>query len=126
MKPALVNSFLRQGWQRVTYLDPEIQVFQNFVPLLDDDTDLSLTSHFLSDNPKDDLKPSTHDVLLAGPFNQGFCSARPSTENFLARRSSRLQFECLNDRHRGNSSPRTHAPKASFVIGFATRPASSA
>ena len=97
VKPALMRFFLRQGWERVTYLDPDIQVFGDFTPLLDDDADLSLTPHFLSDIPKDDHRPSTNDVLLAGFFNLGFCSVRPSAMAFLNWWSARLQFECLND-----------------------------
>lgn len=101
VKPALMRSFLRAGWQRVTYLDPDIQVFRDFTNLLDDDADLTLTPHFLSDIPKDEFKPSTHDILLAGFFNLGFCSTRPSALPFLDWWSDRLQFECLNDHLEG-------------------------
>jgi len=102
VKPALMSHFLAQGWDRVTYLDPDIEVFNDFTSLLDDDSDLSLTPHFLADIPRDGLRPSTHDVLMAGFFNLGFCSARPSASSFLEWWSDRLQFECLNDHHRGH------------------------
>jgi glycosyltransferase involved in cell wall biosynthesis len=102
VKPALMRHFLDQGWDRVTYLDPDIQVFNDFTPLLDDASDLSLTPHFLTDIPRDGKRPTTHDVLMAGFFNLGFCSARPSASSFLEWWSDRLQFECLNDHLRGH------------------------
>ncbi|MFI5035139.1 MAG: glycosyltransferase [Acidimicrobiales bacterium] len=102
VKPALMRSFLHEGWTRVTYLDPDVEVFADFTPLLDDAVDVSLTPHFLTDIPRDGERPSTHDVLMAGFFNLGFCSARPSASPFLEWWSERLQFECLNDHLRGH------------------------
>ncbi|MGH9020273.1 MAG: glycosyltransferase [Acidimicrobiales bacterium] len=101
VKPALMRSLLREGWDRVTYLDPDIEVYADFTSLLDDSSDLSLTPHFLSDIPRDDHRPSTYDVLMAGFFNLGFASARPGAMPFLDWWSARLQFECLNDHRRG-------------------------
>jgi glycosyltransferase involved in cell wall biosynthesis len=86
---------LREGWDRVTYIDPDIQIFEDFTTLLDDDAAVSLTPHFLSDIPEDGFRPSTYDVLKAGYFNLGFCSVRPSAEPFLNWWSERLQFDCL-------------------------------
>lgn len=97
LKPALLRSFLRDGWDRVTYLDPDVQVFGDFTTLLDDAADLSLTPHFMSDIPSDGFRPSTNDILLAGLFNLGFCSVRPSAAPFLCWWSDRLQFDCLED-----------------------------
>jgi len=78
LKPALLRHFVVEGWDRVTYLDPDTKVFADFSMLLDDATDVSLTPHFLTDIPRDDLKPSTNDILQAGFYNLGFCSVRPS------------------------------------------------
>ena len=97
VKPALLRSFVRQGWQRVTYLDPDIQIFNDFTLVLDDDTDVSLTPHLFNDIPTDDFKPSTNDILSAGIFNLGFCSVRPSALPFLDWWCERLQFDCLID-----------------------------
>src|SRR3974390_1715799 len=41
VKPALLRSLLREGWDRVTYLDPDTRVFADFTPLLDDAAALS-------------------------------------------------------------------------------------
>ncbi|HUY16395.1 MAG TPA: glycosyltransferase [Acidimicrobiales bacterium] len=101
VKPALLRSLLGDGWDRVTYLDPDIQVFEDFTTLLDDDKALSLTPHLLSDIPDDGLKPSTGDILQAGFFNMGFCSVRPSAASFLDWWSTRLQFDCLADHSAG-------------------------
>ena len=81
-KPALMRSLLREGWDRVTYLDPDIQVFKDFSPLLHQATDLTLTPHFLADIPRDGHRPTTQDVMMAGFFNLGFCSARSSATEF--------------------------------------------
>ncbi|MCU1363205.1 MAG: hypothetical protein JWM55_1033 [Acidimicrobiaceae bacterium] len=101
IKPALLRSFLEEGWHRVTYLDPDIQVFHDFSALLDDDRSVSLTPHFLSDIPDDGFRPSTNDILKAGFFNLGFCSVRPSAAAFLNWWSDQLQFDCLTDHQNG-------------------------
>ena len=101
VKPALMRSLLLEGWDRVTYLDPDIQVFKDFSPLLHEAAELTLTPHFLSDIPRDGHRPTTQDVLMAGFFNLGFCSVRATAVTFLDWWSARLQFECLNDHHKG-------------------------
>ena len=97
VKPALMRSFLCQGWERVTYLDPDIQVFEDFTHLLDDHVDVSLTPHLFTDIPRDGCKPSSHDILQAGFYNLGFCSVRLTALPFLDWWSERLQFDCLVD-----------------------------
>ena len=101
VKPALLRFFLRQDWQRVTYLDPDIQIFNDFLPVLDNDMDVSLTPHLFTDIPRDDFKPSTNDILSAGFFNLGFCSVRPTALPFLDWWCERLQFDCLIDHSAG-------------------------
>ena len=101
VKPALLRSFLRDGWERVTYLDPDIQVFEDFTALLEDDASVSLTPHFLTDIPDDGFRPSTSDILRAGFFNLGFCSVRPAAASFLDWWSARLQFDCLANHDSG-------------------------
>jgi glycosyltransferase involved in cell wall biosynthesis len=101
VKPALLRSFIGEGWERVTYLDPDIQVFEDFSSLLDSDSDVALTPHLLSNIPKDDFLPTTNDVLMAGFFNLGFCSVGPSAAPFLDWWSDQLQFDCLADHSKG-------------------------
>ncbi len=101
VKPAFLRSLVGEGWQRVTYLDPDIQVFNDFTSQLDDHFDLSLTPHFLTDIPRDGLKPSTYDILAAGLFNLGFCSVRPSSSPFLDWWAQQLQFDCVIDHQAG-------------------------
>ena len=85
----------------MTYLDPDIEVYADFAPLLEDAADLTLVPHFLSDIPADGERPSTYDVLMAGLYNLGFCSARPTSSAFLGWWAGRMQFECRNDHRRG-------------------------
>lgn len=101
VKPGLMRHLLGEGWSRVTYLDPDIEVYADFAPLLEDAADLTLVPHFLSDIPADGERPSTYDVLMAGLYNLGFCSARPTSSAFLAWWAGRMQFECRNDHRRG-------------------------
>jgi len=97
IKPAVLRHFLKAGAKRVTYMDPDIQVFNDFTSLLDDSADVSLTPHFLTEIPDDGLKPSKREILLAGFYNLGFCSVRPTGLPFLNWWSTELQFGALVD-----------------------------
>ncbi|HEV2426900.1 MAG TPA: hypothetical protein VGS61_01635, partial [Acidimicrobiales bacterium] len=101
VKPALLRWLVGRGPGRVTYLDPDVQVFSDFTGLLDADADVALTPHFLSDIPVDGHRPSTNDVLLAGFYNLGFCSVGPTSRSFLDWWSRRLQFDCRNAHLKG-------------------------
>jgi glycosyltransferase involved in cell wall biosynthesis len=97
IKPGVLRHFLKAGAKRVTYMDPDIQVFNDFTSLLDDSADVSLTPHFLTEIPDDGLKPSKREILLAGFYNLGFCSVRPSGLPFLNWWATELQFGALVD-----------------------------
>ncbi len=102
IKPALLRSFLAQGWEHVTYLDPDIEIYRDFTHLLDHDCDVSLTPHLFSDIPRDGFTPSTQDILQAGFYNLGFCSVTSTAIAFLNWWSERLQFDCLVAPGRGH------------------------
>lgn len=97
IKPAVIRHFLKAGAARVTYMDPDIQVFADFTALLNDEADVSLTPHFLTEIPDDGFKPSKREILLAGFYNLGFCSVRPSGLPFLNWWATELQFGALVD-----------------------------
>lgn len=97
LKPAVLRNFLKEGASRVTYLDPDIQLFNDFTSQLDDAADVSLTPHFLTEIPDDGLKPSKRDILIAGFYNLGFCSVRPSGLPLLNWWASELQFGAIID-----------------------------
>ena len=97
VKPALLRSYLEQGWSRVTYLDPDSQVHSNFEKLLDDDSVVSLTPHFLEDFPLDGSKPDQLSILTSGIFNLGFISVRPGARKLLDWWANKLQTYCTVD-----------------------------
>ena len=102
VKPAFMRSLLRQGWDRVTYLDPDIQVFADFTRLLDEHAGSLADPALLHRHPSRRSAAIDHYVLMAGFFNLGFCSARPSAMSFLDWWSAQLQFECLNNHLAGH------------------------
>jgi glycosyltransferase involved in cell wall biosynthesis len=83
VKPALIRHLLKEGWDRVTYLDPDIQVFNDFSALLSDANSISLTPHILQDFPFDGCLPDQQSILYAGTYNLGFISCRPNSLSFL-------------------------------------------
>jgi hypothetical protein len=101
VKPALLRNYLLQGWGRVTYLDPDIQVFNNFENILDDNVAISLTPHILKDFPNDGKQPNQNVILSCGIFNLGFISVRPSALDFLQWWSGKLQNYCTIDTKQG-------------------------
>ncbi len=83
VKPALLRSLLLEGWERVTYLDPDIQVFKGFTELLSSAESISLTPHILSDYPIDEKLPNQQSILYAGTYNLGFISCTQAAKDFL-------------------------------------------
>jgi len=101
VKPALLRSYLDQGWGRVTYLDPDTQVHKDFDPLLNDDFALSLIPHILKDFPIDGDKPDQESILTSGIFNLGFISVRPGASDLIDWWSGKLQTYCTVDPTKG-------------------------
>ena len=97
VKPALLRSLLAEGYERVTYLDPDIEVHHDFSLLLDDAADVSLTPHLLSEAPDDGQSPNSYDILIAGKYNLGFISVRPGADDFLKWWGGHLQFNCRDE-----------------------------
>src|SRR5215203_3986586 len=75
VKPWLLAHLLaRPGLDAVTYLDPDIRVFSSLeeVDQRARQHDVVLTPHFTAPLPRDGLKPSEEDILIAGTYNLGF------------------------------------------------------
>ena len=75
VKPWLLRHLLNdRGVERVTYLDPDIEVHDSLeeVDGLLRDHHLVLNPHLTSPMPRDGAKPSESDILIAGSFNLGF------------------------------------------------------
>jgi len=101
VKPALIRNLLKEGWDRVTYLDPDIQVFQDFSDLLSDVSPISLTPHILQDFPADLNFPNHKSILLAGTYNLGFISCKANSLDFLNWWASKLENFCTMELQEG-------------------------
>jgi glycosyltransferase involved in cell wall biosynthesis len=104
VKPWLLRTLLDDR-DHVIYLDPDIRVFASLEPLAERARDhgLVLTPHDLGAMPRDGLKPSEADILIAGAYNLGFIGlgASEATEGVLDWWSERLLTDCIVDPERG-------------------------
>jgi SAM-dependent methyltransferase len=106
VKPWLLRSLLeRPGVDSITYLDPDIKVFDSLdeVERRAREHGVVLTPHFTEPLPRDDEKPSEEDILIAGTYNLGFIgmAAGETTEALLDWWSERLEHHCIVDPERG-------------------------
>jgi hypothetical protein len=106
VKPWLLRHLLtKAGVERITYLDPDIQVFDSL-----DEVEQLLASHAVVVNPhltapmpRDDRRPAETDILLSGSFNLGFggFAHGPEVDELLTWWSERLARDCLVAPERG-------------------------
>ena len=106
VKPWLLRHLLHdRGVPDITYLDPDIQVFDS----LDEVSEL-LTGHAVVVNPhltaampRDGHRPTETDILISGSFNLGFAAFAPDAEvdQLLDWWSERLATDCLVAPERG-------------------------
>lgn len=87
IKPSFFKYFINkyENLKTIVYLDPDIQVFNNFILLekyLEED-DILLTPHILNPLSVDDLKPSENLFLNYGIYNLGFLALNPKSKNAL-------------------------------------------
>lgn len=100
LKPWLLRHMLAEhdDGTGVAYLDPDIRVISRMVELEDVLTRhaVVLTPHVTTGMPRDGLKPSETDILMAGVYNLGFIglSDRPDTHTLLDWWSERLLTDC--------------------------------
>lgn len=97
VKPALIRHYLKDGWERVTYVDPDIFIFQDFSNLLSENLPISLTPHTLEQMPSDGLLPNNQSILYAGIYNLGFISCTSKAKPFLNWWSDVLEDYCTMD-----------------------------
>jgi glycosyltransferase involved in cell wall biosynthesis len=99
VKPWALAHLVRQGYQNVLYIDPDIVLYRpldQVFELLDGGADLVLTPHLLSPMT-DTLTPSELDIRRAGTYNLGFCALRGGA-NMLAMLQwwqGKLQRHCV-------------------------------
>ncbi len=101
LKPSALKMLLKNGSERVVYLDPDIQVFSKFTEL--DDAlsmhNIVLTPHTLKPIPRDGLRPTEADIMSSGVFNLGFIGISRSSvvAEFLNWWETRLEFDSISD-----------------------------
>ena len=102
VKPWLLQTLLaRPGVDSVSYLDPDIQVFAPLTKIEEEAKrhGMVLTPHFTTPLPRDELKPSEEDILLAGVYNLGFIGLGEGeiADQLLHWWSERLESDCINE-----------------------------
>ena len=106
VKPWLLQTLLRRpGVDTVMYLDPDIQIFAPLEEIVERarGDNVVLTPHFTTPLPRDGLKPSEEDILIAGSYNLGFIGlgASETADELLAWWAERLERHCLNEPEQG-------------------------
>lgn len=106
VKPWLLRTLLdRPGVDSVSYLDPDIQVFAPLTKIEEEACvhGMVLTPHFTAPLPRDELKPSEEDILLAGVYNLGFIGLGEGNiaDELLHWWSERLESDCINEPDEG-------------------------
>ena len=107
VKPWLLRHLLqRPGVDSVAYLDPDIRIFAPLDEIFRRASahNVVLTPHFTAPLPRDGLKPSEEDILIAGSYNLGFIAlgAGETAHELLDWWSERLEKHCLNDPGKGH------------------------
>jgi hypothetical protein len=102
VKPWLLRTLLgRPEVDAVSYFDPDIQVFAPLTKIEEEAKrhGMVLTPHFTTPLPRDELKPSEEDILLAGVYNLGFIGlgAGKTADELLDWWSVRLESDCINE-----------------------------
>ena len=106
VKPWLLKYLLqRPEVEAITYLDPDIRVAASLaeVDRRAKQHDIVLTPHFTSPLPRDGLKPSDEDILIAGAYNLGFIAlgAGETADALLDWWAERLEQHCVIDPESG-------------------------
>ncbi|MBA3746694.1 MAG: FkbM family methyltransferase, partial [Solirubrobacterales bacterium] len=106
VKPWLLRHLLdERGAETLAYLDPDIQIFDSLGELeaLLHEHRLVCTPHLTAPMPRDGLKPSETDILIAGSYNLGFIGLAPGpdTNELLDWWAERLETDCVVAPERG-------------------------
>ncbi len=106
LKPSfLAHLFVRHGFEKVVYFDPDILVLGSLDELFArlDRAEIVLTPHLTAPLPDDGLTPSELNILQAGTYNLGFVALRAgaSTRALLRWWESRLVDQCQMAVERG-------------------------
>jgi glycosyltransferase involved in cell wall biosynthesis len=102
VKPWLLKHLLERSDDGVVlYLDPDIRLYDRIDPVFDAvrEHGVVLTPHNTEPIPRDGLKPSEADILVAGAYNLGFIGVgqSASADFLLDWWSERLERDCVAD-----------------------------
>ena len=106
VKPWFLKHLIARGEaSTITYLDPDIEVFDDLgeIVRLAEQHGLVLIPHLTAPLPRDGRKPGESEILTAGTYNLGFISvaADDRVGPLLDWWAERLENDCLNDPARG-------------------------
>ncbi len=103
VKPTLLRHLVRETGDPVTYLDPDIVVFEPLdeIERRAREHEIVLTPHTSIPLPDDGKRPHEAAFLEAGVFNLGFIAVSPAAVPFLDWWAGRLARHCLVATHEG-------------------------
>jgi hypothetical protein len=84
VKPSVLKGLMKEGWQSIIFLDPDMLVISSLVELIDvvKKNALTLTPHILHVSEENPIPGLDKILLNAGMFNAGFIGLRHSQEVF--------------------------------------------
>jgi glycosyltransferase involved in cell wall biosynthesis len=101
LKPSALKALFANGSEKVVYLDPDIQVFDELSELNQalENNSIVLTPHTLTPIPRDGLRPTEADIMGSGTFNLGFIALAKSQVaiDMLNWWEERLRFDSISD-----------------------------
>lgn len=105
VKPFLLRHLLSGQAEPITYLDPDIEIFEELheVDELAREHGIVLIPHLTAPLPRDGKRPSDWDILLAGTYNLGFITLAnaPHVDQLLDWWSERMATDCIVDPEAG-------------------------
>ncbi|MEO6323531.1 MAG: glycosyltransferase family 4 protein [Thermoanaerobaculia bacterium] len=104
VKPWMFGHLFALGFDRVVFIDPDIQLYGPLVEIEEPpaDTLLMLTPHLTGFISGDDF-PSERWMLIAGAYNLGFLAVtrQPQLDAFVSWWKRKLEYQCLVDTANG-------------------------
>jgi glycosyltransferase involved in cell wall biosynthesis len=99
VKPIVLATLLRRGFDAVAYIDPDIQFFSAIDDVFRDAVEhgIVLTPHTVEPMPRDGRKLDETDIMLAGIFNLGFIAVGATAMPFLNWWWERLRMDAIVD-----------------------------
>ncbi len=102
VKPFVFEKLFKEGYDRVVYLDPDIQLYRPLTEVFaafDEGANAVLTPHSLAPN-LNRQPPNDHTFLRAGIYNLGFVALADTSEtrNAVHWWQTRLEHECVSNR----------------------------